>query len=98
MNDDDQRRLESALLAWPQAGQVMAGTGGLRKIRYAPLASSGGKSGGIRVCYAWFPAFDQLFFVMAFAKNEQANLTAAEKKQVRKLLQAIGDDLEKRRR
>ena len=61
LTDDDQRQIESVLLDRPLAGNVMRGTGGLRKLRHAPLHRSGGKSGGVRVCYAYFPQFSHVF-------------------------------------
>jgi len=95
LTDEDQRDLESLLLARPSAGQVMAGTGGLRKLRYAPRSRSSGKSGGIRVGYAHFPVFDHVYFVVAFGKNEQPNLTAAQKRSIRSLLRDIAEQLER---
>jgi hypothetical protein len=89
MTDDDQAKLESALLERPTTGSVMPGTGGLRKLRYAPARSFGGKSGGVRVCYAYFPEFAIVYFVVAFGKNEQANLAARQKSQIRSLLREI---------
>src|SRR2546429_505205 len=89
LTDDDQIDLETVLLANPNAGGVMQGTGGLRKLRHAPRSRSGGKSGGIRVCYAHFPAHSHVYFVTAFAKNRQGNLTAAEKNAIRTLLRDL---------
>jgi hypothetical protein len=57
LTDDDLRRLEAEILIDPESPPVMRGTGGLRKMRFAPPSSGGGKSGGIRVCYAYFPEF-----------------------------------------
>ncbi len=89
LDDEDQRALESALLARPTAGEVMRGTGGLRKIRHAPRRGARGKSGGVRVCYGFFPVFDHVYFVVAFGKNEQANLSEAHKRSIRELLREI---------
>jgi hypothetical protein len=96
LTDDDQRDLENLLLERPNSGAVMSGTGGLRKLRHAPRRSSGGKSGGIRVCYVYFPTYAHLFFVAAFAKSDQANLTAMEKRQIRTLLHQIEKELQRR--
>jgi hypothetical protein len=89
MTDDDQRELENVLLAHPTAGSAMSGAGGLRKMRYAPRASGAGKSGGTRVCYAHFPKYAHVYFVVAFAKNEQPNLTATQKNMIHRLLTEI---------
>jgi hypothetical protein len=96
LTDDDQRDLENALMTRPGAGVVISGTGGLRKMRHAPRSRSGGKSGGIRVCYARFPAFAHVYFVVAFGKNEQSNLTPAQKHTIRVLLREIADELRRK--
>jgi hypothetical protein len=95
LTDADQRDLEGVLLSNPAAGAVMSGTGGLRKLRHAPHGRSGGKSGGVRVGYAYFPARAHVFFVVAFGKNEQANLTSAQRNAIRALLREIGEILER---
>ena len=57
----------------------MSGTGGVRKIRFSGQRSSGGKSGGVRVCYAYFKEFDLIYLCAVFPKNEKANLSGQEK-------------------
>jgi hypothetical protein len=96
LTDEDQQDLEQALLDRPDAGKAMQGTGGLRKIRHAPRRRAGGKSRGVRVCYAHFPRFCHVYFIVAFGKNEKENLTAAEKREIRSLLREIGEDLNRR--
>lgn len=89
LTDDDLRALELALLERPQAGRPIRGTGGLRKIRFAPPSWNRGKSGSVRICYAWFVMASVVCFVTAYAKSEMENITAAHRKHYRKLLQAI---------
>ena len=73
----DYEELEKRLIENPSEGDIMQGTGGLRKTR---LKSSGkGKSGGFRVCYYDASENERLFFIALFAKNEQENLTAEQK-------------------
>jgi hypothetical protein len=55
LRDEDLQALEIALMEDPEAGDVMRGTGGLRKIRFAPPSWSMGKSGALRVCYVTSP-------------------------------------------
>jgi hypothetical protein len=88
MDDEALRSLELAIAHNPLAGPVMSGTGGLRKMRFAPPKSGKGKSGTLRVGYAYFVTHDQIVLVKAFAKNDKANLTPAERSQVRALLTA----------
>ncbi|MGH7215365.1 MAG: hypothetical protein ACREIT_11435, partial [Tepidisphaeraceae bacterium] len=62
------------------------GTGGLRKLRFAPPSWHTGKRGATRVCYAYFSRFANVLLVVAFGKNEQANLDAGQKREAAKLL------------
>jgi hypothetical protein len=70
--------LETAIMENPQAGEVMRGTAGMRKMRFAPPSWNRGKSGATRVCYVVFARISECYLTMIFPKNEKANLTAAE--------------------
>lgn len=83
--DDDLRDLEIALCTQPEKGVLIQGTGGLRKLRWA--RSGGGKSGGSRIGYAYFRAYGKILVVAIFAKNDAANFTAAQKNNIRKILE-----------
>ena len=97
LTEDDLRHLERAIMARPDAGDVMAGTGGVRKLRFAPPSRPGGKSGGFRVCYAWFVASTTAVVLLIYPKNELANLTADDKKAIRLAVERIRAGLEKGR-
>lgn len=71
----------------PDGGAAMSGTGGIRKLRFAPPSMNTGKSGATRVCYAIIFA-DICYLFTIFAKNEMPNLSAADKAALRTL---IGD-------
>lgn len=73
MSDDDYRLLQEALITRPDAGDVIKGSGGLRKVRWK--LEGKGKSGGIRVIYYWVTADDQIRMVYAYRKSKQENLT-----------------------
>src|SRR5436309_5208414 len=89
LTDEDLRALEAAIQKGPARPPVMRGTGGLRKIRFAPAKSSGGKSGGVRACYTYFAEFGLVYLCAVFAKSAKANLTAAECEDFRKVLEAF---------
>lgn len=61
----------------PECGDLMQGTGGVRKVRVG--RGGKGKSGGGRVVYIHHDASHPIFLLTAFAKNEKANLTKAER-------------------
>ncbi len=79
----------------PECGDVMEGTGGVRKVRFA--FAGRGKSGGARVIYFFHNDELPVFLLTMFAKNEKANLSKAERNQLAKLVKQIvetyrGDD------
>jgi hypothetical protein len=79
LTDEDLVALEKLIAADPNRGDVMKGTGGLRKIRFAPPSRHIGSSGGCRAAYFYFPIFATVYFFLLFAKNDQSNLTPEER-------------------
>lgn len=63
-------------MAQPDAGDVIPGSGGCRKLRWA--AKGHGKRGGARVIYYWFTDDDRILLIDLYAKNESENLSAAQ--------------------
>jgi len=88
LSDEDVQALEQLLLEYPHRGDLMVGTGGVRKIRFAPPSWHSGKSGATRVCYVYFAEADACYFVSIFAKNQKPNLAAEEKAALRKWVEA----------
>lgn len=68
----------------PEAGDVIADTGGVRKVRWGRGGS--GKRGGARVIYFYRDADVPLYLLMIYAKARQEDLSADEKRAVRKLV------------
>jgi hypothetical protein len=93
--DEDLRSLERLIMTNPSAGKLMQGTGGLRKLRFAPPSRNTGKSGGARAAYAYFLRHQIVYLITLYTKEEKDNLTAAEKIYYRKILQALGDFLDR---
>lgn len=87
LSEDDLKKLEVILLENPQLGDVIEGTGGARKMRIQ--IENRGKSGGGRVIYVDVFEKEKLYFLLAYPKNVQDNLTPDQTKQVRKLVEAI---------
>lgn len=85
--DDDLVSLQQVLLENPKAGDVMKGTGGLRKVRFAFHGS--GKSGSVRVCYIDIEGVMEIHLIDVFSKNEKDNLTMAERNAVRSVVEKI---------
>lgn len=93
--DDDLKSLQEELTINPEKGDMMKGTGGLRKIRVA--FEGRGKSGSARVCYVDFAVFERIYLITAYTKNEKANLTPKERNEVHKLIDILKANCEKRR-
>ena len=93
LTDEDLQALEQMLLRNPDAGVVVAGTGGLRKVRFAPPSRHVGKSGAFRVGYAYFRTAETVYLLAIYPKNEQASFTPAEKAEVRKVIDMISRSL-----
>ena len=75
--DADRRAIVDHLAANPTAGDLVEGTGGVRKLRWAH--DGRGKSGGVRVIYYVHSEAMPLYLLTMFAKNERANLSKAER-------------------
>ena len=84
--DDELKALQIELIAQPEKGDLIQGTGGLRKIRMA--TGQQGKSGSARVIY-FLASAEVIYLVLAYAKNEKESLTAAEKADLKKLTQLL---------
>lgn len=79
----------SYLAAHPKAGDLIEGTGGVRKLRWARAGM--GKSGGVRVIYYVHSEAMPLYLLTLFAKNERANLTKAERNSLAGLVEMLVD-------
>jgi hypothetical protein len=82
--------LQKSLAERPDAGAVIRGSGGVRKVRWA--ARGKGKSGGVRVIYYWMQAAERIHLLLIYGKGEQADLSAADLQRVRTLVEQIKDD------
>jgi mRNA-degrading endonuclease RelE of RelBE toxin-antitoxin system len=81
---EEYRALQLHLIARPDAGPVIPGTGGLRKLRWS--AQGKGKRGGVRIIYFWLVAKERIYFLLLYAKNEKDDLSAEEKRLLRGLV------------
>ena len=88
LDDEGFRNLQRFLLKNPEAGAVIEGTGGLRKVRHADPKRGKGKRGGLRVIYYWWDGGEQFWLFTLYDKDEMDNLSPAEKKTVKSLLKA----------
>lgn len=87
LTDKELKALQEELTINPAKGDVMQGTGGLRKIRIA--FEGRGKSGSARVCYVDFAVYERIYLITAYAKDEKDNLSKSERNEVKKLIKIL---------
>ena len=94
LTDEAFRGLQNALLKDPEAGDVITGTGGLRKVRHGDATRGKGKRGGLRVIYFWWESKKQFWLFTLYDKDELDDLSPKEKSALKTLLK---QELEERK-
>jgi hypothetical protein len=88
LDDEGYRALQQELARKPQAGDLIPGTGGFRKVRWADIRRGKGRRGGLRVIYYHFAAEHQIWLMTLYSKNEAADLTPGEKKALKAAIES----------
>jgi len=78
--------LQNALMRHPDAGDLIQGTGGLRKLRWSDPRRGKGKRGGLRIIYYWWQQGSQCWLFTLYDKNEMTDLGVVEKNALKHLL------------
>jgi hypothetical protein len=97
LSDDAYRELQTRLAANPGDGDLMPGTGGFRKMRWADARRGKGRRGGLRIIYFYFPSDHQIWLMTLYDKSEAADLTAKEKKALKAAIESELKEREIRR-
>lgn len=84
---EERQDILSYLAAHPKSGDLIEGTGGIRKLRWG--RGGRGKSGGVRIIYYYHSEAMPLYLLTLFAKNEQANLSKADRNGLAKLVDML---------
>ncbi|KAF0201535.1 MAG: RelE-like cytotoxic translational repressor of toxin-antitoxin stability [Gallionellaceae bacterium] len=87
LTDTERQDVLSYLAAHPKASDLIEGTGGIRKLRWG--RGGRGKSGGVRVIYYYHSELMPLYLITLFGKNEQDNLSKAERNELAKLVDVL---------
>ena len=85
MSDDDYKGLQEALVNRPGLGDLIKGSGGIRKVRWNLEGT--GKSGGVRVIYYWVVNDEHIRMLYVYPKGKQANLTKAQLAQLKAIVE-----------
>ena len=86
LTDEALRGLQNAMLKNPEAGDVITGTGGLRKVRHGDATRGKGKRGGLRIIYYWWEPKRQFWLFTLYDKDELDDLSPKEKAALKTLL------------
>jgi hypothetical protein len=81
-------RLQQTLMTSPEAGDVIEGAGGLRKLRFADVRRGKGKRGGLRVIYYWWIGGPEFWLYTLYDKDEAADLTPKQRKLLKAMVKA----------
>lgn len=87
LSESERNDVIDFVAATPKAGDLIQGTGGVRKLRWA--RSGRGKSGGVRVIYYFHSEALPLYLLTVFEKGEKADLSQAERNELARLVQVL---------
>jgi len=87
LDDNSYHKLQVEIMLNPRAGNVIRGTGGLRKLRW--FAPGSGKQGGTRIIYYYQDKEATVYMLLAYRKNRKEALTAQEKQQLAQLVKEV---------
>lgn len=85
LSEEEYRSLQISLLQNPESGDIIPHSGGLRKKRWSALGK--GKRGGSRTIYYWAVGQDQILMLLIYSKNEKDDLTQAQLKALRTIIE-----------
>lgn len=78
--DEELWKLQKFLLVNPLAGDIIQGTGGIRKLRWVDKKRGKGKRGGLRIIYYYFSEDGQIWLLSIYDKDEALDLTKEQRK------------------
>lgn len=87
LNDKDFHALQRFLMRYPLAGDVIQGTGGLRKLRFSDTQRHKGKRSGTRIIYYYWLPGAQFWLFTIYGKDMQDDLTEIQRKSLKTLLE-----------
>ena len=90
LSEDDYTEFQQFLIDQPEAGNVVQGSGGVRKVRWARAGS--GKSGGVRVCYYVRTAAGQILMLVIYAKSVKDSIPGHVLKAIKEEMKHADDD------
>lgn len=87
LSDDSFKDFQEYLCDNPEVGDIIQGTGGVRKVRWA--LPSTGKSSGVRIIYYYLNDYGVVYLMMIYAKSNQVNISDSDKQRLKQVMTAI---------
>jgi len=88
LDDDGMWQLQTALSDNPESGDLIPGTGGVRKLRWRDARRGKGKRGGLRVIYYCFLSDEEIWLLTLYDKNQAVDLTKSAKEQLKRTFES----------
>lgn len=88
--------IKNDILKNPSRGEVIQGTGGVRKFRVSDKSRNKGKRGGFRVLYLDVPKYETTYLLLIYAKDVKDDLSLKEKKAIKRVIEGIKNESEKK--
>jgi hypothetical protein len=87
LTSEQYRHLQQLLVVRPDAGKLIPGGGGLRKLRWA--LEGQGKRGGLRIIYYWARSSDQILMLFVYPKQTQEDLSPSQLKILKRIIDEV---------
>ncbi|MGY8816075.1 MAG: transcriptional regulator [Gammaproteobacteria bacterium] len=87
MSDEEYAVFKWYLVLNPDVGDLVSGTGGVRKVRWAPAQT--GKRGGLRIIYYYRPNLSEIWMLTIYSKTRKNDLTTRDKDALRQIIKEI---------
>jgi len=84
LDDDEYRELQGYLAENPEAGDLIPGSAGIRKVRWS--GSGRGKRGGTRIIYYWQVPDSEIYLLNLYSKGEMSDLSAKEREALKRMV------------
>ena len=86
LSDSEYAALQGTLILNPESGDLIPGSGGIRKVRWQQPQRGKGKRGGVRIIYYWYNPESIVYMLFAYSKDEQDDLSSTEKRVLKRLV------------
>ena len=98
LTEDDIKDIEITLLSDPSIGDIIVGTGGVRKFRESLDYTNKGKRSGLRVIYIDFSFYEKIYLLTIYKKVETKSLSKAERNELKELVRILELELQRSKR